>query len=606
MTELLYLKNSYLKETGARIISVEKKGGIWLIILDRTIFYPQGGGQPSDTGFLSGKNGRAVVKHVRLDGQGCAIHESAVSGSLEAGEPVSVSICWEDRYRHMRIHSAGHIVHQAVLNLYPDMTPQAAEHGRHAFIEYTGTMPVDRRYAIELEANRLVDADLPLTTELVTLEELKKRSQYVPENLPHNKPLRILSIGDYPPVPDGGTQVKSTGEAGPIRITDIVNDTDAVRVQYEISDSVTPQEIPVPAKGTSYISAIDFISQLEEVCNQAADTVPDAGEKEFEFRNRLLGPKSEFTATTKKIRNLSPEDRTAAGIELNTCKQKIENHIQSIYRAASALSESLSGSFDPTVPGIRPVTGHLHIVTQAITEITEIFRRIGFIRVRHPELDWDWYTFESLNMPANHPARDEWETFFIESQKSKVKGQKSDGKFKTMVLTPHTSNGQVREMEKGKLPIRMINIAKCYRRQSDVSHAPMFHQFEGLYVDHGVSISHLKGVIEYFAKSFYGPDRQIRLRPFHFRFTEPSFEIDVTCGICLGKGCRLCKEGWLELGGSGMVHPAVLRNGGIDPDEYSGFAFGWGVERTYMMKSGTRLDDIRLLYSNDVRFLEQF
>ena len=174
-----------------------------------------------------------------------------------------------------------------------------------------------------------------------------------------------------------------------------------------------------------------------------------------------------------------------------------------------------------------------------------------------------------------------------------------------MVLIPHTSNGQIREMEKGKLPIRMINIAKCYRRQIDVSHTPMFHQFEGLYIDHNVSIGHLKGVLDYFAKQFFGSQRKTRIRPFHFQFTEPSFEVDVSCGVCLGRGCRLCKEGWLELGVAGMVHPNVLKNGHI-PDGYSGFAFGWGVERCYMMKSGTHLDDIRLLYNNDVRFLEQF
>ena len=256
--------------------------------------------------------------------------------------------------------------------------------------------------------------------------------------------------------------------------------------------------------------------------------------------------------------------------------------------------------------------GHLHIVTQAIMEITRIFEKIGFTRVRHPEVDWDWYPFESLNMPPNHPARDEWETFFIECQKSKVPAKRDPAsrdksqKFSNMVLTPHTSNGQVREMEKGKLPIRMINIAKCYRRQSDVSHVPMFHQFEGMYIDKGVTIGDLTGVFNFFVKNYFGPDRKVRLRPFHFQFTEPSVEIDINCGICLGRGCRLCKEGWLEMAGGGMVHPIVLKNGGIDPNIYSGFAFGWGVERAYMMKSGTKLDDIRLLYSNDVRFLEQF
>ena len=256
-------------------------------------------------------------------------------------------------------------------------------------------------------------------------------------------------------------------------------------------------------------------------------------------------------------------------------------------------------NLDITLPGIRPPQGHLHPVTSAIEEISSIFEKIGFIRVRYPEVDWDWYAFESLNMPASHPARDDWETFIVDAPEHPKLGK--------IVLTPHTSNGQVREMERlGHPPIRMVNIAKCYRRQSDVSHTPMFHQFEGLVIDENINITHLKGTIDYFVKQFFGPNRKSRLRPYHFQFTEPSFEVDVTCDICLGKGCKLCKEGWLELGGAGMVHPNVLKAGKIDSEKYTGFAFGWGVERTYMMKSGLKIPDLRLLYSNDIRFLNQF
>lgn len=314
---------------------------------------------------------------------------------------------------------------------------------------------------------------------------------------------------------------------------------------------------------------------------------------------RYLGSKSEFSTLAKQIQYIPKEDRGRIGMLLNQVKQSISEFIQSAGSAATTHHEF----FDITLPGIKPPHGHLHVASQAIMEITHIFERIGFTRTRYPEVDWDYYAFEVLNMPSDHPARDEWETFFIQPP---GKPSHAKSRFQTMVLTPHTSNGQVREMEKGQLPIRMINIAKCYRRQSDVSHTEMFHQFEGLYVDTNVSIAHLKGVIEYFVKQYYGPERTIRLRPFHFQFTEPSFEIDVSCGICLGKGCRLCKEGWLELGGAGMVHPNVLHAGKIDTSMYNGFAFGWGVERTYMMKSGTKIDDIRLLYENDVRFLEQF
>jgi phenylalanyl-tRNA synthetase alpha chain len=176
-----------------------------------------------------------------------------------------------------------------------------------------------------------------------------------------------------------------------------------------------------------------------------------------------------------------------------------------------------------------------------------------------------------------------------------------------MILTPHTSSGQVREMLRVKTPpVRMINIAKCYRRQSDVSHVQMFHQFEGLVIDQDVSIVNLKGTLDYFAKSFFGPDRKTRLRPYHFQFTEPSFEIDISCGVCNGRGCKLCKAGWLELGGAGMVHPNVLNAGKIDSKKYSGFAFGWGVERVLMMKDGINIPDIRMIYNTDLRYLNQF
>lgn len=344
------------------------------------------------------------------------------------------------------------------------------------------------------------------------------------------------------------------------------------------------------------IATPNFIGMLLECQQDALDAIADGGISPEQLRLDLLGGKSELAKLTKQIRLVPAPDRAQAGTVVNQVKQTI---LQALAARGTTQSPKTTLSFDPTMPGIEPPQGHLHIVTQAIEEITRIFERISFTRVRHPEVDWDWYAFTSLNMPLNHPARDEWETFFVEGHGTGDKKQK-------IVLTPHTSNGQVREMEKGVLPIRMINIAKCYRRQIDVSHVPMFHQFEGLYIDRNVSIAHLKGVLDYFAKQFFGPDRTMRIRPFHFQFTEPSFEVDVTCGVCLGKGCKLCKEGWLELGGAGMVHPVVLKNGGVDTAIYNGFAFGWGVERCFMMKAGTRLDDIRLLYGNDVRFLEQF
>lgn len=347
----------------------------------------------------------------------------------------------------------------------------------------------------------------------------------------------------------------------------------------------------------------------------AADTEDELNRIKLE----VIGRSGTLTAALKDLPKVPVEKRPEIGRLANEIKKTIETVIEERLKDLKKSSFStVAKGFDVTLPGRKPLLGHLHPVTQAIEEITAIFSKIGFYRVRYPEVEWDYYAFEALNFPDNHPARDDWETFFIDLP--------ADKKFGPIVLTPHTSSGQVREMQgksqKSKvrnqneesITIKMLNIAKCYRRQSDISHTEMFHQFEGLVVGKDIAITHLKGVLEYFVKSYFGEQRKSRIRPYHFQFTEPSFEVDINCGICLGSGirtdnhepCKLCKSGWLELGGAGMVHPVVLRNGGIDPDVYSGFAFGWGIERTYMMRSGTQLDDIRLLYGNDLRFLQQF
>lgn len=318
-----------------------------------------------------------------------------------------------------------------------------------------------------------------------------------------------------------------------------------------------------------------------------------------ELKLQFLGRSGKLTLLIKGISKLPIEKRPEVGVLANEVKNTIEQAIKDKEsQLKNVKTNSRKEKIDISNPSIMPPLGHLHLVTQAIAEITDIFEKIGYTRVRYPEVEWDWYAFTALNFPQNHPARDDWETFFIDASENKKYGK--------IILTPHTSSGQIREMEETKPPIKMLNIAKCYRRQSDVSHTPMFHQFEGLVVDEKVSIVNLKGTLDYFVKSYFGKDRISRIRPYHFQFTEPSFEVDVSCGVCGGNGCKLCKEGWLELGGAGMVHPNVLKNCKIDSKKYTGFAFGWGVERVLMMKNGIQIDDLRLLYSNKLDFLNQF
>lgn len=340
--------------------------------------------------------------------------------------------------------------------------------------------------------------------------------------------------------------------------------------------------------------------RLQNIKSEALAQIMSAqDEEEIEnLRITYLGRKGELNKIIEKIPGMLPEQRGAIGRITNDVKEVVEQTLSQ--RRQEILHRNKTEKwFDPTIPGEKSPLGHLHLITQATEEIAQIFEKMGFVRIRTPEVDWDWYSFEALNMPKGHPARDEWETFFVDAP--------HHPKFGEMVLTPHTSSGQIRDMLRIKTPpVRTIIIGKCYRRQSDISHAPMFHQCEGLVVDKGISLVHLKGTLEYFIKGFFGRDRKFRLRPFHFNFTEPSFEFDISCSVCSGRGCKLCKAGWLELGGAGMVHPTVLKNGGIDPKIYTGFAFGLGVERTFMMKSGLNIDDVRILYGSDLRFLRQF
>ncbi len=341
--------------------------------------------------------------------------------------------------------------------------------------------------------------------------------------------------------------------------------------------------------------ANDYKETIEKVKSNLIEDISKCSTvKELELLDiKYLGRQGEVN---KLFKSLPIKENPLIGKEINELKNICSKLISEMI--THLLNQPSQDSFDVTIPGNRLPAGSLHLISQAISDIETIFDKLGFTRRRYREVESDWYYAEGLNIPKDHPARDDQETFYLSDD---------------VVLTAHTSNGQLREMERVKTPpIKMINIGKTYRRQADASHNAVFHQFEGLLVDKNINITNLIGVMDYFVKAYFGQDRTIRLRPHHFQFTEPSFEIDISCGLCHGTGilnekpCKVCKSGWLELGGAGMVHPTVLKNGGLDPKIYSGFAFGWGVERVLMMKSGLNLPDLRLLYTDDLRFLKQF
>ncbi len=335
---------------------------------------------------------------------------------------------------------------------------------------------------------------------------------------------------------------------------------------------------------------------LEAIRQKVSDDLKGVDEQKplDDLRVKYLGKKGELTAILKQMGKLSAEERPAVGQKANEIRSFIESELQK--RSAELKKQELAHrleheAIDVTMPGKRQQLGAKHPLSIGLDEIKEIFVGMGFDIVDGPEVETDYYNFEALNIPKNHPARDTQDTFYINEN---------------ILLRTQTSPVQVRVMEKQKPPIRIISPGRVYRSDAvDATHSPIFHQIEGLVVDKGITFAHLKGTLETFVKRLYGEDSVVRFRPHHFPFTEPSAEVDVQCFHCHGEGCRLCKgEGWIEILGCGMVHPKVLANCGIDPEVYTGFALGMGLERVVMRRY--QIDDMRLFYENDVRFLKQF
>ena len=344
------------------------------------------------------------------------------------------------------------------------------------------------------------------------------------------------------------------------------------------------------------MSDVNIKEKLEAILSEAMEKIEasDAPEKLNEARINFLGKKGQLTAVLKSMKDVAPEDRPKVGQMVNDVRAKIESKLENVktqlereLRAKKLEAEVI----DVTLPAKKNLIGHRHPNTIALEEVERIFIGMGYEVVEGPEIEYDLYNFEKLNIPADHPAKDEQDTFYIN---------------KDIVLRTQTSPVQARVMEQGKLPIRMIAPGRVFRSDEvDATHSPSFHQIEGLVIDKHITFADLKGTLEEFAKELFGPETKTKFRPHHFPFTEPSAAVDVSCFKCGGKGCRFCKgSGWIEILGCGMVHPHVLEMCGIDPEEYTGFAFGVGLERIALLKY--EIDDMRLLYENDYRFLKQF
>ena len=336
--------------------------------------------------------------------------------------------------------------------------------------------------------------------------------------------------------------------------------------------------------------------KLQAIREEALKQIRESNrlDKLNEVRVSFLGKKGELTAVLKGMKNVDPKERPFVGQMVNETREAIEEFLEETKKKLEekAREEKMKQEvIDVTLPAKKNMVGHRHPNTITLEEVEDIFVGMGYQVVEGPEVEYDYYNFEALNIPANHPAKDEQDTFYIT---------------KDILLRSQTSSVQVHEMEKGKLPIRMIAPGRVFRSDEvDATHSPTFHQVEGLVIDKNITFADLKGTLQEFAVRLFGEGTKVKFRPHHFQFTEPSAEMDVTCFKCGGKGCRFCKgSGWVEILGCGMVHPHVLEMSGIDPEKYTGFAFGIGLERIALFNY--EIDDMRLLYENDARFLKQF
>ncbi len=336
--------------------------------------------------------------------------------------------------------------------------------------------------------------------------------------------------------------------------------------------------------------------KLEQIRNEALKRIEEAGALDVlnDVRVSFLGKKGALTAVLKGMKDVAPEDRPKVGQLVNETREEIERVLDEARKKMEQIireQQMKAEVIDVTLPAEKRVLGHRHPNTIALEEVERIFIGMGYEVVEGPEVEKDYYNFEVLNIPADHPARDEQDTFYVNDK---------------ILLRTQTSPVQARVMEQGRLPIRMIAPGRVFRSDEvDATHSPSFHQIEGLVIDRNITFADLKGTLAEFAKEMFGADTKVKFRPHHFPFTEPSAEMDMSCFKCKGAGCRFCKgSGWIEILGCGMVHPRVFEMCGIDPKEYTGFAFGMGLERISLLKY--EIDDMRLLYENDVRFLKQF
>lgn len=577
-TKPLYLEDVYQKTCTAKIIDLVVNKDRCIVVLDQTIFYPEGGGQPCDQGTIKSDKGNLRVDKVSLNGDKI-MHEGKIQGEFKTGETVECEIDWDRRFKNMQMHTAGHILHEAVKSLIPDCNPLGAEHGKHAYFIYEGKISEILESRMLIKANEIIDQNLPIQTQFVSLEELQKRASWLPAHLPTNKPLRIMWIGNYDPIPDGGTQVNRTSEITKFSEIKITPEGENTKISYKLGF----EEVEKNHEDYSFISNID-LNKIQNIKNEALAQIISSNDQEELSRLKIhyLGKNGILAQLAKDLPNLSPLDRIDAGKTFNDAKTAIENAINS----KSQIPNHKSQNLDETLPGIPVNVGLLHPISAVAREMNDIFQSLGFSVADGPEIEDDEYNYNRLNLPLDHPARDLQDSLYIKEP--------------DILLRTHTSSLEAHILATHKPPFRFVFPGKSYRYENvSASNHMIFFQYEGIAVGENITMANLKSTLETFIHIFFGPNRKSRFRCKYYPQVEPGIGVDIDCQFCNQRGCSVCKNrGWVEMLGGGMVHPNMFKVVGLDPFKYSGFAWGMGLDRITMARY--KINDIRALFNGNL------
>lgn len=584
MTEARYLEDAYLKELNATVDEIgETPDKQTFLILDQTIMYPMGGGQPSDKGEISGKEGVLKIKAVDYNG-GAIKHIGRLSGILKAGDNVKITIDWADRYEHMQLHTAGHLLDAVVRKLYPALVPTKGVHGigKKLFIEYQGVIKVDIEL-INTQLSELIASGTPINTHFTTLEELKKMVNWLPPKLPTSKKLRVLSIGEYH-IPDGGTQLRNTQEAWPITATHVTSADELSQIHYIVEQQKESKGMQTNAESASAEPDIDIPVVKSAFIQESAKTktVQDIEKLRIKYLSKSHGV---ITKLMRALPMMSADGKRKLGPQLNGLKNFIEN---ALLQSAEKI-DSGSNNIDLTIPHAPRLSGRLHPTTIVIRELNEFFRSQGFSIQEGPEIETPEYNFRRLNLPEGHPATDLQDTLYIREP--------------DLLMRTHTSSIQTRILSGYKPPMRVVVPGKVYRNETKSStNSSFFYQYQGFVVDRGVTIQNLKEMLTRVHQFLFGEDVILRFRYKYYPEVSPGMGVDMQCRFCKGEGCQVCKyRGWIETLGSGMTHYNCYKSCGIDPEVWTGYSFGLGLDRLVMNKFG--INDIRKLYGGELTYL---